>query len=95
VWSSTTFFDWNGDWRQEGDQVFMTGDYAGDVNGNAVGHDGMEWQLVTAEKAEGFGHWKEWRENGGTGTTIGFGNTKFSRVGTCTFQPPPGTDANT
>lgn len=92
-WYSTTFFDWNGTWRQEADQVFMTGDYAGDINGNAVGHDGMEWQLVTSEKAaEGFGHWKEWRENGGNGTTIGFGNAKFRRIGICTFHPPTGVD---
>jgi hypothetical protein len=92
-WYSTTFFDWNGNWRQEGDQVFMTGDYAGDTSGNAVGHDGMEWQLVTAEKAaEGFGHWKEWREDGGTGNAIGFGNAKFKRIGSCTFQPPGGVD---
>lgn len=92
-WYSTTFFDWNGNWRQEGDQVFMTGDYAGDSAGNAVGHDGMEWQLVTREKAaEGFGHWKEWRENGGTGSVIGFGNAKFKRSGDCTFQPPIGVD---
>ena len=62
----------------------MTGDYAGDVYGNAVGHDGMEWQLVTAEaKSEGFGHWKEWRENGGVGRPIGYGNAKFARVGGC------------
>lgn len=95
-WYSTTFYDWNGTWRQEGDQVFMTGDYAGDVNGNAVGHDGMEWQLVTAEKAaEGFGHWMEWRENGGMGTTIGFGNSKFKRLGVCTYHPPVGTDMAT
>lgn len=90
-WYSTSFYDWNGSWRQEGDQVFMTGDYAGDSAGNAVGHDGMEWQLVTADKnAEGFGHWKEWRENGAFGQVIGFGNAKFRRVGSCTFQPTPG-----
>ena len=84
VWYSPTFFDWNGTWRQEGDQVFMTGDYAGDVNGNAVGHDGVEWQLVTAEKSsEGFGHWKEWRENGRFGQPIGYGNAKLSRLGSC------------
>jgi hypothetical protein len=90
-WYSTSFNDWNGTWRQEGDQVFMTGDYAGDNTGNAVGHDGMEWQLVTAErKAEGFGHWKEWRENGAFGQPIGYGNAKFVRVGSCSFQPVAG-----
>lgn len=97
-WYSTTFFDWNGTWRQEGDQVFMTGDYAGDVNGNAVGHDGMEWQLVTVEqyyKSEGYGHWKEWREDGGMGTPIGYGNAKFKRNGYCTFQPPLDVDIDT
>ncbi|AKJ27362.1 hypothetical protein [Caldimonas brevitalea] len=89
VWYSPTFFDWNGTWRQEGDQVFMTGDYAGDIDGNAVGHDGMHWQLVTAErKSEGFGHWKEWREDGSFGNVIGYGNAKFARVGNCHFQPP-------
>jgi hypothetical protein len=90
-WYSTTFYDWNGSWRQEGDQVFMTGDYAGDAAGNAVGHDGMEWQLVTVERnAEGYGHWKEWRENRTFGTVIGFGNAKFRRIGSCSFQPPVG-----
>lgn len=93
IWYSPTFFDWNGTWRQEGDQVFMTGDYAGDANGNAVGHDGMEWQLVTAEpKSEGFGHWKEWRENGAFGRPIGYGNAKLSRLGRCPFQPAASSD---
>lgn len=93
VWYSTTFYDWNGTWRQEGDQVFMTGDYAGDINGNAVGHDGMQWELVTVEKAgEGFGHWHEWRENGSTGNVIVYANAKLKRSGNCTFQPPVGTD---
>jgi hypothetical protein len=92
-WYSTSFYDWNGTWRQEGDQVFMTGDYAGDVNGNAVGHDGIEWQLFTAEKAsQGYGHWREWRENGGMGTVIGYANTRLVRTGTCAYRPPAGTD---
>jgi len=68
-WYSTTFPDWNGKATQEGDQVFMHGDYAKDV-----GHDGMEWSIVT-NKA-GSGHWFEWRENGGFGITIGFANSQ-------------------
>ena len=89
VWYSPTFFDWNGNWRQEGDQVFMTGDYAGDFAGNAVGHDGMQWELVTMEKkSEGYGHWHEWRENKLFGKVIGFGNAKFARIGQCPFVPP-------
>ena len=75
-WYSDTFPDWNGIATQEGDQIFMHGDYAHDV-----GHDGMEWEIVTARA--GSGHWKEWRENGGFGITIGFGNARFRRVGSC------------
>ncbi|MCU7935132.1 MAG: hypothetical protein KZQ99_09655 [Candidatus Thiodiazotropha sp. (ex Dulcina madagascariensis)] len=79
VWFSDTYPDWNGRATQEGDQIFMHGDYAADV-----GHDGMEWEIVTnSYKNEGAGHWKEWRENGGFGMTIGFGNAKFTRVGNC------------
>jgi hypothetical protein len=31
----------------------------------------------------GAGHWWEWRENGGFGNTIGFGNARLERVGAC------------
>src|SRR6478672_10890085 len=75
-WRSTTFPDWNGKATQEGDQVFMHGDYAKDV-----GHDGMEWSIVTNKN--GSGHWFEWREDGGFGTTIGFANAEWQRIGTC------------
>jgi hypothetical protein len=78
-WVSDTFPDWNGRAVQEGDQIFMHGDYAKDV-----GHDGMEWEITTVSpKNEGYGHWKEWRENGGLGLTIGFANAKLTRVGKC------------
>ena len=78
-WVSDTFPDWNGRATQEGDQIFMHGDYAKDV-----GHDGFEWQITTASpKNEGYGHWKEWREDGRLGLTIGFANTKLTRVGKC------------
>ena len=94
IWYSTTFFDWNGTWRQEGDQVFMTGDYAGDLFGNAVGHDGIDWEIVTADKAnEGYGHWKEWRENGRFGNVIGYANTKLKRIGACPYRLPASTTA--
>jgi hypothetical protein len=87
IWYSTTFYDWNGTWRQEGDQVFMTGDYAGDIQGNAVGHDGIQWEIVTSSKTnEGYGHWKEWRENRFFGQVIGYANTKLRRIGSCPFQ---------
>ncbi len=79
VWYSDTFPNWNGWATQEGDQIFMHGDYA-----RNQGHDGMEWEIVTnSPRNEGAGHWKEWRENIGFGRTIGFGNAKFVRVGKC------------
>lgn len=82
VWYSLSFPDWNGTYSQEGDQVFMYGDYAKDV-----GHDGIQISLDTARTASG--HWKEWRENGAFGITIGFLNTTLQRIGTCkTFTPP-------
>lgn len=79
TWVSDTFPDWNGRAVQEGDQIFMHGDYAQDV-----GHDGMVWEVVTSSpKNEGYGHWKEWREDGKLGNTIGFVNAKLQRVGKC------------
>lgn len=86
IWFSTSFPDWNGRWRQEGDQVFMHGDFAGNI-----GHDGIQWEIVTASpKNEGFGHWHEWREDPHFGITIGFANAKWSRIGTCPFPIAPG-----
>lgn len=75
-WYSTTFPDWNGVYSQEGDQLFMHGDYAKDV-----GHDGMNINIDTARTAGG--HWHEWRENGAFGITIGFVNATMQRVGQC------------
>lgn len=75
-WYSTTFPDWNGTYSQEGDQVFIYGDYAKDV-----GHDGMQISIDTANTASG--HWKEWRENGAFGITIGFANATLQRIGKC------------
>lgn len=96
IWFSTTYFDWNGTFRQEGDQVFMTGDFGGDINGNATGHDGIDFQLTTMErKSEAFGHWREWLENGSTGFVVGYGNTKLVRIGACPVTVPAGADAAT
>ena len=75
-WYSDTFPDWNGVYSQEGDQVFLHGDYAKDV-----GHDAMQLSLTSSR--EGDGHWVEWRENGGFGKTIVFANAKVVRVDKC------------
>jgi len=95
-WVSTSYPDWNGRATQEGDQIFMHGDFQWPFGNKDGGHDGMEWQLVTMSpggevgavpKGEiGTGHWKEWVENGGLGITIGWGNTLFRRIGRCPFQ---------
>jgi hypothetical protein len=80
-WVSDTFPDWNGRATQEGDQVFMHGDYAGNV-----GHDGIQFEITTstASRNEGYGHWQEWREDSKYGLTIGYVNAKLARVGKCT-----------
>lgn len=83
-WYSTTFPDWNGVYSQEGDQVFMHGDYAKDV-----GHDGIKFEIVTnSPRNVAAGHWFEWRENGAFGNTIGFANTKLERIGYCRIIQP-------
>lgn len=83
-WRSTTFPDWNGIASQEGDEVFMHGDYA-----QNVGHDGIMWSIDTNKT--GSGHWTEWRETATNGNTIVFANATFQRTGTCagTTAPPP------
>jgi len=80
-WYSTTFPDWNGIASQEGDQIFMHGDYDKDN-----GHDGFNWAIDTSKA--GSGHWHEWREDGGFGITIGLGNAVFQRTGRCQTGTP-------
>ncbi|MDE1465540.1 hypothetical protein [Spartinivicinus poritis] len=90
-WVSDTYPDWNGMAAQEGDQVFMHGDFQWPYGNPDGGHDGMEWSLVAQPNDNigikavdiGAGHWKEWVENGHFGRTIGFGNTLLRRVGKC------------
>jgi hypothetical protein len=83
-WVSDTYPDWNGRATQEGDQIFMHGDFQWPFGNRDGGHDGMEWALVTmTPKDIGAGHWKEWVEDGRLGITIGFGNALLQRVGKC------------
>jgi hypothetical protein len=87
TWVSISFPDWNGRATQEGDQIFMHGDFAFPQPGVEGGHDSMQWEIVTSSpKNEGAGHWHEWLEDGRLGRTIGFGNTKLVRVGRCPWQ---------
>jgi len=79
VWYSISFPDWNGWATQEGDEIVMHGDYA-----KNNGHDAMHWEIVTvSKKNEGTGIWAEWREDNSYGKTIGFGNAKLVRIGSC------------
>jgi hypothetical protein len=83
TWVALTFPGWKGRYYQEGDRLTMTGDYAQDV-----GHDGIEAEHTTYDRLPPYrglatGHWKEWRENGGFGFIIGWGNTQLMRVGKC------------
>jgi hypothetical protein len=88
IWVSDTYPDWNGRATQEGDQIFMHGDFQWPYGVTKDGgHDGMEWEIVTASRANGgAGHWKEWVEDGGFGLTIGFANASLKRVGKCDYQ---------
>jgi hypothetical protein len=83
-WYGTNFPDWNGRYSQEGDQVRMHGDY--DEND---GHDGLEWEVVSART--GSGHWTEWRETPNPGRTITFCNANWTRTGSCGQTVPPPT----
>ena len=78
-WYSDTFPDWNGVYSQEGDQVFMHGDF-----GRDSGHDSMTFEITTSSKRnQSGGHWVEWFEGGVYGRTIVFANTSLQRVGDC------------
>ena len=86
-WWSDTFPDWNGIASQEGNEVVLHGDYAGDV-----GHDSVMFNVVTSTpKNVGAGHWVEWREDGKSGRTIGFANALLTRVGRCAITLTQGT----
>src|SRR5687767_7914606 len=51
LWYSTTYHRWIGQWRQEGDEVKLIGNFWTDR-----GNDHMEFNLVSAAN-EGYGHW--------------------------------------
>jgi hypothetical protein len=76
-WYSTTYNNWIGAWRQEGDQVRMIGNFWG-----GKGIDNMNWEITATDK-EGYGHWDEWVQNGSYGSWHGKGNTKMVKLGNC------------
>lgn len=89
IWVSISFRDWNGRASQEGDQVTMFGDFGNPSSKKDVGHDSIEWEIVTDNKKNiGAGHWREWVEDGAFGRTVGFGNAVFHRIGRCPYTSP-------
>ena len=77
----SNFKDWSGKARQEGDQIFMHGDYS-----ENNGHTSHQWEIVTQSakkpQTKGFGHCVDWQNNkvGSLGNSIIFANVKFVRV---------------
>lgn len=81
IWYSTTYQRWLGRWRQEGDQIFMIGNFWTDR-----GNDAMQWEITVANK-EGFGNWEEWVDDSAFGGWLAKGNTKFVNLGKCPWTP--------
>lgn len=85
IGGSTVYLD--GRAVQEGDQVFMHGDFPGTNGIDDIGHAALQWQLTTdftPGPDEGFGHAQGWSEvEGSLGTTLIFANIKSKRNGPC------------
>jgi hypothetical protein len=86
TWSSTDYRDWNGRAVQEGDQIFMYGDFQAGRDRD-TGHSAMEWEIVTKNHRNvGTGHMELWVEDGELGRPLGFANVYFKRVGSCQYH---------
>jgi hypothetical protein len=85
VWSATTFPNWRGRWAQEGDRVFIYGEF-----GDRAGHDSMVIDLFggPTPSDQAWGKWVEWTESTPFDTTVRFANARLQRDGFC--MPPPG-----
>ena len=76
-WYSTTYPNWYGQYRQEGDSVVMTGNFW-----NGDGNACISFDLVTmSPKDIGAGHGTEWNDSYSLATF--FGNTLLNRLGKC------------
>ena len=81
TWYSETFPGWSGKAVQEGDQLFIHGDYA-----NGAGHSAIQLDTLVAPNIYGSaGTWQEWRHDGSTGITVNFAKTRALRQGDCTL----------
>lgn len=81
TWYSDTFPGWSGKAVQEGDQIFLHGDYA-----NGAGHTSIQIETLVMPPIYGSaGYWQEWRHDGAQGTSIGFATTRSLREGNCSI----------
>ena len=81
TWYSETFAGWSGRAVQEGDQIFIHGDFA-----NGAGHSSIQLDTLVAPTIYGSaGTWQEWRHDDKNGTTVSFAKTRALRQGNCTL----------
>lgn len=82
TWYSQTFPGWSGRAVQEGDQIFIHGDYA-----KGAGHSSIQLDTLVSPTIYGSaGTWQEWRHDGSKGVTISFAKTRALRQGNCTLS---------
>lgn len=82
TWYSVTFPGWQGRAVQEGDQVFLHGDYA-----QGAGHSSIQMETLVAPDIYGSaGTWQEWRHDNSYGYTVSFAKTRALRIGDCTIS---------
>ena len=82
TWYSQTFPGWRGRAVQEGDQIFIHGDYA-----DGAGHSSIQLETLVAPTINGSaGTWQEWRHDRANGTTVNFAKTRALRQGNCTMS---------
>lgn len=82
TWYSETFPGWSGRAVQEGDQIFIHGDFA-----DGVGHSAIQMDTLVAPTIHGSaGIWQEWRHDGKNGITVSFAKTRALREGDCTLS---------
>lgn len=81
TWYSATFAGWSGKAVQEGDKIYLHGDFA---KGN--GHSSIQMETLVEPPIHGSaGTWQEWRDDGQGGVTVSFAKTRALRTGNCTI----------
>jgi len=82
TWYSDTFPGWRGKAVQEGDNIFIHGEFAG-----TLGHTSIQIEALSPPPAYASpGTWQEWRHNGANGTTVYFAKTRAVREGDCSIS---------